>query len=56
VNKIFFQLFAALASTLDLCERVAEDGSADAALIITPSFYKGQMTVSFEDVPNHDLA
>jgi len=30
--------------TIDLCRRIADDKSADAVLIITPSYFKGSMT------------
>ena len=31
--------------TIDFCKKIADDKSADAVLIITPSFFKASMTV-----------
>lgn len=39
-------LFLATQQTIEMCNIVAADKTADAALIVSPSFYKGQMTVS----------
>lgn len=32
-----------------MCNIVADEQSADAALVVSPSFYKGQMNVSATD-------
>jgi len=41
-----FLFFSATRATIQLTEKMAHAG-ADAVMVVTPSYYKGQMTVIF---------
>lgn len=46
IRRFYVLNISATQQTIEICNIVAAEKTADAALIVSPSFYKGQMNVS----------